>query len=112
MRPFLPLAGFTPVKRLAQWWIGRTVTGPGEEVRRTARVCLWGEVRSEAGAVRRATMETPEGYAFTALASVECAMRVLDGAVSPGAWTPARAFGPDLAFGLPGVTGGEVVDDS
>lgn len=110
MRPFLPLAGLTPVKRLAQWWIGRTVTGPDEEVRRSARVCLWGEVRNEAGALRRATMETPEGYAFTALASIECATRVLDGAVDPGAWTPARAFGPDLAFGLPGVIGGEIVD--
>ena len=87
------------------------MTGPDEDVRRTARVCLWGEVRNEAGEVRRATMETPEGYAFTALASVECALRVLDGAADAGAWTPARAFGPDLAFELPGVTGGEVLAD-
>jgi short subunit dehydrogenase-like uncharacterized protein len=112
MRPFLPLAGLTPVKRLAQWWIGRTVTGPDEEVRRTARVCLWGEVHNAAGEVRRATAETPEGYAFTAMASVECAARVLDGAVDAGAWTPARAFGADLAFELSGVTGGEVVSGS
>jgi short subunit dehydrogenase-like uncharacterized protein len=109
MRPFLPLAGLTPVKRLAQWWIGRTVTGPDEEVRKSARVCLWGEVRNESGESRRATMETPEGYAFTALASVECAARVLDGGVRPGALTPARAFGAELAFELPGVTGGEIV---
>ncbi len=109
MRPLLPLAGLTPVKRLAQWWIGRTVTGPDEEVRNTARVCLWGQVRNDAGDARQATMETPEGYAFTALASVECAARVLDGAVEPGAWTPARAFGADLAFGLRGVTGGKAV---
>ena len=112
MRPFLPLAGLKPVKRLAQWWIGRTVTGPDEEVRRTARVCLWGEVRNEAGDLRRATVETPEGYAFTAMASIECAAQVLEGAVDPGAWTPARAFGVDLAFELPGVTGGEVVAGS
>jgi short subunit dehydrogenase-like uncharacterized protein len=108
LRPVLPLAGLTSVKRLAQWWIGRTVSGPDEEVRRTARVCLRGEVRNEAGDMRWATMETPEGYAFTALAAVECAMRVLDGAVQPGAWTPARAFGAELAFALPGVSGGEV----
>ena len=108
MRPFLPLAGLTPLKRLAQWWIGRTVTGPDEEVRQTARVCLWGEVRNPAGQTRRATMETPEGYAFTAAASVECAMRVLGGGVGPGAWTPSRAFGAELAFTLPGVTGGDV----
>jgi short subunit dehydrogenase-like uncharacterized protein len=109
MRPFLPLAGLTPVKRLAQWWIGRTVTGPDEEVRRSARICLWGEVRNEMGGARRATMETPEGYTLTATASVECALRVLDGEVTPGAWTPARAFGADLVFGLQGVTGGEVL---
>ena len=109
MRPLLPLASLTPFKRAAQWWIGRTVTGPDEEMRRTARVCLWGEARSEAGEVRRATAETPEGYAFTALASVECATRVLGGNVAAGAWTPARAFGPDLAFELAGVSGGEVV---
>ena len=112
LRPFLPLAGLTPVKRSVQWWIGRTVTGPDEEVRRSARVCLWGEVRNEAGDVRRATMETPEGYAFTALASVECATRVIEGAVKPGAWTPARAFGADLALELPGVTGGEILPDA
>ena len=109
MRPLLPVAGLKPVKRTLQWWIGRTVTGPDEEVRQTARVYLWGEVRNEAGEAKRATMETPEGYAFTAAASVECARRVLDGAVEPGAWTPARAFGPELAFELPGVTGGEVI---
>ena len=54
----------------------------------------------------------PEGYAFTAMASIECAAQVLEGAVDPGAWTPARAFGVDLAFELPGVTGGEVVAGS
>ena len=112
MRPFLPLAGLTPLKRAAQWWIGRTVTGPDEEVRRTARMSLWGEVRNNAGEERRATAETPEGYAFTAMSSIEAAARVLDGTVGPGAWTPARAFGADLVFELPGVTGGEVVATS
>ncbi len=109
LRPLLPLAGLKPVKRTIQWWIGRTVTGPDAEQRGAARVFLFGEVRNEAGEVRRATMETPEGYAFTAAASVECALRVLDGAVAPGAWTPSTAFGADLAFQLPGVSGGEVV---
>ena len=73
---------------------------------------LWGEVRNEAGDVRRATAETPEGYAFTAVSSVECASRVLDGVVAAGAWTPSRAFGADLVFELPGVTGGEIVTET
>jgi short subunit dehydrogenase-like uncharacterized protein len=39
---------------------------------------------------------------------VECAARVLAGRIKPGAWTPARAFGPGLAESLPGVTMSDV----
>jgi short subunit dehydrogenase-like uncharacterized protein len=102
MRPVLPLVGFTPVKRLAQWWIGRTVTGPGAEVREKARVFLWGRVENAQGAVATATFETPEGYAFTALSSVEATLRLLEGDTEPGALTPSLAFGAGFAESLPG----------
>jgi len=49
-------------------------------------------------------MTTPEGYAFTAAAALECALRTLAGKVPPGAWTPAQAFGSGFAAQLPGVT--------
>jgi short subunit dehydrogenase-like uncharacterized protein len=45
-----------------------------------------------------------EGYAFTAVAAVACAARVLAGGVAPGFQTPATAFGPDFVLGLPGST--------
>ena len=32
------------------------------------------------------------------------------GEVSPGAWTPARAFGTHYIDGFPGVTPGEILD--
>lgn len=103
LAPLLPLAGITPVKRLLQWWVGRTVTGPSAEVRERARVHLWGRVRNAAGQEVTATLTTPEGYRFTAISAVECAERVTGGRVEPGAWTPARAFGPGFVGELPGV---------
>ncbi|MEE8278805.1 MAG: saccharopine dehydrogenase NADP-binding domain-containing protein [Thermoanaerobaculia bacterium] len=108
LAPVLPLLGTRPVRRALQWWIGRAVPGPGPEERRQARTYLWGRVRRADGESRTATLETPEGYSFTATSAVECLTRVLAGAVPPGAWTPSQAFGPGFAGELPGVIEGEV----
>jgi short subunit dehydrogenase-like uncharacterized protein len=105
-RPVLPLMGFTPLKRAAQWWVGRTVTGPDEGTRAKARTFIWGEASDSAGEVVSATVETPEAYHLTAVAAVECTTRVLAGHVTPGTSTPGRAFGPKLLDELPGVTVG------
>jgi short subunit dehydrogenase-like uncharacterized protein len=106
LRPLLPVLGTVPVKRLLQWWIGRTIVGPDAETRAGARVHLWGEARNEAGASREATLEVPEGYALTASAAVELVSRIVAGALEPGAWTPAGAFGPNLITEIPGVERG------
>jgi short subunit dehydrogenase-like uncharacterized protein len=104
----LPLAGWGPIKRLALSWADRKVTGPSEEVRETARVYLWGEAKDAAGRKVTSTLETPEGYRFTALSAVESVIRVLAGRVQPGAWTPSKAFGADFVTELPGVVASEV----
>jgi len=104
----LPAMRVTAVKRLAQWWVGRSVKGPDEKTRATARAYLWGRAATEHGLAVTRTMETPEGYTLTAAAAVECATRALAGRIKPGAWTPARAFGPGLAESLPGVVMSEV----
>jgi short subunit dehydrogenase-like uncharacterized protein len=104
----LPLLAWRPVKNLLQRAIVRRVSGPPPEVRETARVHLWGEARNPAGARVTATLETPEAYRLTAESSVECMLRVLDGKVQPGSWTPGRAFGPHFAAELPGVIEGEL----
>ena len=109
MRPLLPLAGLKPVKRLLQWRVGRTVTGPDRVAPDSVRTFIWGRVKNAAGESVAGTLETSEGYAFTVLSSVECARRVLDGAVAPGAWTPSRAFGSGFVGELPGVSVGELV---
>lgn len=107
LAPFLPLAGWRPVKRFALRWVERKVTGPSEHARQTARVYLWGQARN-AGRSVTSTLETPEGYQFTAASAVAAVERVLAGTAQPGAWTPSRAFGADFVASLPGVVVGEV----
>lgn len=104
LRSLVPLAGLRPVKRLLQWHVGRTVTGPDAPTREAARTFVWGQVTNAAGARVTGTLETPEGYAFTALSAIEAVARVLAGSVPAGAWTPAQAFGPSFVGELDGVT--------
>ena len=108
LRPVLPAIGLRPARAIAQWWVGRTVTGPDAKQRRSARVHLWGEVTSETGERRVGTLETPEGYRFTALSAVAATQRVLAGAVAPGAWTPSLAFGAEFVGAIPGVSVGDI----
>jgi short subunit dehydrogenase-like uncharacterized protein len=106
--PLLPLAGLRPVKRVLQRWVERTVAGPDERTRASARAHLWGRVRDASGGEATARAETPEGYTLTAAAAVECVLRVLDRRVEPGAWTPAAAFGAGFLASLPGTSVSEV----
>jgi short subunit dehydrogenase-like uncharacterized protein len=108
LAPLLPLAGWPPVKRFAQRWVERRVTGPTPEQRETARVYLWGQAKNAAGRTVTATLETPEAYRFTAESAVAAVERVLGGKVQPGAWTASRAFGAGFVTELPGVVAGNV----
>jgi short subunit dehydrogenase-like uncharacterized protein len=103
LAPLLPLAGWPPVKRFAQRWVERRVTGPTPEQRETARVYLWGQAKNTAGRTVTSTLETPEAYRFTAESAVAAVERVLAGKVQPGAWTASRAFGASFITELPGV---------
>jgi short subunit dehydrogenase-like uncharacterized protein len=108
LAPLLPLAGWGPVKRLARSWVARRAAGPSAALRESGRVHLWGEVKNAAGRVVTSTVETPEAYRFTAVAAVECVVRLLAGRVPSGAWTPSQAFGTDFVTELPGVAAGEM----
>jgi len=101
-RPFLPLLGLGPVKRLLQSVVRARVTGPGPEAA-AARVHLWGRAAAPSGAAVERALSVPEAYAFTASSAVEAARRALAGDVAPGAWTPTSAFGRALLDALPGV---------
>ena len=102
--PLLPLLGTKPIKKTLQWWIRQRVTGPSEETRDTARSHFWGSVRHGAGDSHSAILEAPEGYKLTAMTAVESVMRVMDGEVEPGAWTPAGALGSEFIKTFEGVS--------
>jgi len=105
LRPLLPLLRLPAVARIVTHLATRGVAGPSATTRSEARAWLWGEVRGPGGSAT-ATLETPEGYTFTALAALESLARVLDGRVAPGAWTPSQAFGAGFVAELPGTTEG------
>ena len=92
-----------PVQSFLKQRVERNVKGPSEARRAKERTLLWGEVESPSG--RKTTMRiiTPEGYTLTAESAVLAVERLLAGSVAPGAWTPARAFGPGFLRELSGV---------
>lgn len=105
------LSAFTPARRLAQWWVGRTVQGPDEQTRMSARCYFWACARNTKGEAAEAWLETPEGYRLTAIAGVRCAEKLLAANLT-GALTPAQAFGTDFVIGLPEVRRMDALPDS
>jgi len=101
IRPFLPLLGIKPVKRLLQRYAERR-TGPDEEQRASGRTYLWGRVSDGTREVMM-TMTTPEGYAFTVISALAAVEQLLASPKRPGSFTPAKFFGPEFVTTLPGV---------
>jgi short subunit dehydrogenase-like uncharacterized protein len=103
IRPFLPIASFTPVKRLLQLLASRR-SGPDEATRTSARTFLWGRVARKSGEELIMTMATPDGYGFTVLSALAAIERLEAAPVRAGSWTPATYFGADFVTTIPGVT--------
>jgi short subunit dehydrogenase-like uncharacterized protein len=101
IRPFLPLLGIKPVKRLLQSFANRR-TGPGAEQRSKGRTYLWGRVANGSTEVTM-TMTTPEGYAFTVLSALAAVEKVLASPNRSGSFTPSKFFGPEFVTTIPGV---------
>lgn len=97
-----PLLARRFVKNLLRRIVKSRVTGPGESVRTTARVFLWGSARNTAGEEVTQTMTVPEGYHFTAMSAVLAVRRLLE-RPRAGAETPARLFGSGFVTEIPGV---------
>ena len=88
------------VRSLARSLISRTVNGPDEQTRQTARSYVWARATDAQGAQVEAWLETMEAYRFTGEAGVRCVEHVL--AQRPcGALTPAQAFGADFVLEIP-----------
>jgi short subunit dehydrogenase-like uncharacterized protein len=97
-----PLLGLPFVQNVLKSRVDKTVRGPDEAVRAGSSSQLWGRVQSPSHAISM-TMQAPDGYSLTAESAVECALRVLDGKVAAGAWTPSLAFGANFVTTLSGV---------
>ncbi len=91
------------MRGLIQRYIGRTLAGPTETERLQGHVSLWGEVENATGQRVSMTMQTPEGYTFTATSALAAVEKILDNALAPGAYTPTEAFGTEFCLNLPGV---------
>jgi short subunit dehydrogenase-like uncharacterized protein len=110
-----------PAVRAALPAVGRVLRAPGLAgfaTRRLARITMtttrerprrhsWGRARVEwpSGRVREGWLRTGEGMTFTVGAITEVVQRLAKGEGRPGAFTPARLFGPEVAL----AAGGEFV---
>ena len=110
-----------PVARAAMPMIGATLRLPGLTAFATRRLAAvttttakerpressWGRARVEwpSGRVREGWLRTGEAMTFTVGAVAEVGRRLAAGEGRPGAFTPARLFGPELAL----AAGGEFV---
>lgn len=98
------LIGSNWFKRLIKKRIDRSVTGPGEAKRKTARVYIWGKAwNNDSGETVQARLTGPEGYSLTTLAALAITRKVIDGAWQPGFQTPAGLYGPNLILELEGT---------
>ncbi|MEU1488050.1 hypothetical protein [Streptomyces sp. NPDC005752] len=74
--------------------------GPTAQEREVGRSKIVAEVTGRDGSVALALIDTPTGYRFTQLSSVEIARRVLTGSYTPGFQSPSSAYGPELALAV------------
>jgi short subunit dehydrogenase-like uncharacterized protein len=101
IRFLLPLLGFKPFQALARRRIEKTVHGPADEVRNSARASLWGRVSDDHGNAVSATLETLSGYELTALTATAALERALARDVPPGFSTASQAFGRQFILSFP-----------
>lgn len=95
----IPLPDLTEGKELPD--------GPSAQERSIGRSRVAAEVVGSDGTTVRGLVDTPTGYTFTQLASVEIAARVLNGSFRPGFQSPSSAYGPDL---VPSIADSHFID--
>jgi short subunit dehydrogenase-like uncharacterized protein len=103
-RYFSWLLGSAPVQSYFKTQAKRMPRGPTAEQRARSTSYVWGEVLDDRGRVVTARLTTPDGYTLTVLTALAIVQQALGGHHPIGFQTPARAYGSDLIFTLPGVT--------
>ena len=81
--------------------IDKKPAGPSDEKRESGRSYLWGKVWDGSGKTCTSLLETPSGYALTALTAVLVAEKILAGNFKTGYQTPAMMYGEGLILEVP-----------
>lgn len=84
--------------------IDQRPAGPDEKMRETGMSLVWGKGINNLGESKIVKLIGPEGYTFTAHASLLIAKEILQGNWSAGYQTPAGQFGSELVLKVPGVS--------
>jgi short subunit dehydrogenase-like uncharacterized protein len=98
------LMGRRPVQAFLQGQIASRVTGPTDEERARNEIHLYGEASDDAGHKVAIRLRTRDAYTLTAEASVKAALKVMQGSLAAGVYTPSMAFGADYVLELEGAT--------
>ncbi len=102
------LLGSAPMQSYFRWQVKLMPRGATAEQRARSTSYVWGEVRDESGHVVTGRITTPDGYTLTVLTTLAIVEQTLSGPQSGyqpiGFQTPAKAFGADFIFTIPGVT--------
>ena len=83
--------------------MARRLPGPSPTTRSSTRSMVWAEVADRSGRVLEGTVDGPNAYDLTADAVVRIAGLLEKGAGTPGAFTPAQAWGAELVRQLDDV---------
>jgi short subunit dehydrogenase-like uncharacterized protein len=98
-----------PVQAFVKALIARRVKGPSDEQRARDETYVYGEVWDEAGHKIAMRLRTREGYTLTAESGVTAIVKILEGSLAPGAYTPSMAFGAEYVLELEGTVLSRVV---
>lgn len=101
-RFFNPILKTNFVKKMAQKWVDKNITGPNEKQNEKGKSYLWGAVKNQAGETIEARLTCKEGYLLTALASILITQKALAGNVKMGYQTPASAYGSNVILEIEG----------
>jgi short subunit dehydrogenase-like uncharacterized protein len=102
-RYFHWLLGSAPVQSYFRSQVKLMPRGATSEQRARSTSYVWGEVRDVAGHTITARFTTPDGYTLTVLTALAIVERAWGGYHPIGFQTPARAYGADFIFTIPGV---------
>jgi len=92
------------VRNIVKKKIDQRPAGPDEKMRKEGISLVWGKGTSDNGESVTIRLKGPEGYTFTAHASLIIAKQILQGDWKPGYQTPAGHFGSEMVLKVPGVS--------